>query len=217
MNKAIRTRLSVMMFLEYVIWGSWLPLLTDYLTSVLKFTGLQAGWIQNTFAIASLVGMFLGGQLADRYLAQEKFLALSHLVGGISMLLLPMQTAFWPFFLIMLVHCLFYVPTLSVTNAIAFANLRDSQRDFGYVRVWGTIGWIVASWPFIFILGEAAGGAAKTAEELEGLRRAFSSLFTVAGGASVVLAGFCFLLPHTPPAKGEGQEFAPLEALKLLA
>ena len=95
--------------------------------------------------------MFFGGQLADRYFAQEKFLAFSHLVGGLAMLGLAYQKTFWPFFGLMLLHCFFYVPTLSVTNAIAFANLKDAQKDFGFVRVWGTIGWIAASWPFIFI------------------------------------------------------------------
>ena len=145
MNKKIRNQLSIMMFLEYVIWGAWLPLLTLYLTTFLKFDGVQVAWIQNTFAIGSLFGMFIGGQLADRYFAQEKFLAFSHLIGGVTMLLLPMQKTFGGFFSLMLVHCLFYVPTLSVTNAIAFANLKDAQKDFGFVRLWGTIGWIAAS------------------------------------------------------------------------
>ena len=82
MNNGIRTKLSVMMFLEYVVWGAWLPLLNVYLgNAYLGFTDTRAAWIQNTFAIASLIGMFFGGQLADRYFAQEKFLAFSHLVA----------------------------------------------------------------------------------------------------------------------------------------
>src|SRR3954447_13625574 len=85
MNSAIRTKLSVMMFLEYVIWGAWLPLLGLYLGNYLHFDGTQTAWIFNAFAIASLTGMFFGGQLADRYFAQEKFLAFSHLIGGLSM------------------------------------------------------------------------------------------------------------------------------------
>src|SRR5262245_36917503 len=117
MANSIRTKLSVMMFLEYVIWGAWLPLLTLYLTKYLHFrggvdlTGVEVSWIQNTFAIASVTGMFVGGQLADRYFSTEKFLALSHLVAGISILLVPMQKTFWPIFVLMLIHCLFYVPT----------------------------------------------------------------------------------------------------------
>jgi nucleoside transporter len=227
-----RFKLSVMMFLQYVIWGAWLPLLTKYLTEFLKFSGVETAWIQNTFALASVAGMLLGGQLADRYFAQEKFLALSHLIGGITMFLLSFQTSFWPFFALMLIHCLFYVPTLSVTNAIAFANLKDAQKDFGFIRVWGTIGWIAASWPFVFILldwaavpsMDEAGGfmswlgtALATSKSGPALHSALTNIFTVAGGASLVLAAFCLTLPHTPPAKKQGQEFAPWKAFKLLA
>src|SRR5918997_403430 len=89
-----------------------------------------------------------------------RFRAFSHLIGGLAILGLyfvkrepgEASAPFWPFFLLMLVHSLFYVPTISIANSIAFANLRDPARQFGPVRVWGTIGWIVASWPFIFIL-----------------------------------------------------------------
>ncbi len=99
MNSAIRTKLAVMMFLEYVIWGLWLPLLGLYLLEYLHFDGTQRAWIFNAFAIASLTGMFFGGQIADRYFSQEKFLALSHLVGGLAMLGPGLrQKTFWPFF-----------------------------------------------------------------------------------------------------------------------
>jgi nucleoside transporter len=190
-----------MFFLEYVIWGAWLPLLNVYLgANYLKFTDTQAGWVQNTFAIASLTGMFFGGQLADRYFSQEKFLAFSHLVGGLAMLSLLAAKSFWPFFGLMLLHCFFYVPTLSVTNAIAFANLTDAQKEFGKVRLWGTIGWIAAAWPLVFIP-----------------QGALSAIFVVSGVASLALAAFCLTLPHTPPATKEGSAFAPFEAMRLLA
>src|SRR5207244_5113307 len=84
--------------------------------------------------------------------AAERFLAFSHLIGGASILALGWVTDFWPFFALLLVHSLFYVPTISITNSIAFATLRDPQPEFGPVRLWGTIGWIAASWPFVFIL-----------------------------------------------------------------
>jgi len=178
--------------------------------------------------------MFFGGQLADRYFAQEKFLAFSHLIGGLAMLGLAYQSTFWPFFGLMLLHCFFYVPTMSVTNAIVFANVKDAQKDFGSIRVWGTIGWIAASWPFIFIpidwqkvpsMGQAGGfiswlGTALAKESLmEGpaMASALASTFTVAGIASLGLAAFCLVLPHTPPAKGKGESFAPFEAFKILA
>jgi nucleoside transporter len=233
MNPVIRMKLSVMMFLEYVIYGAWLPLLGLYLgNEYLKFSEWQQSWIFNAFAIAALTGMFFGGQLADRYFAQEKFLAFSHLIGGIAMLGLAYQRDFWPFFGLMLLHCFFYVPTMSVTNAIAFANVKDAQKDFGFIRVWGTIGWIAASWPFIFIpidwakvpplnqapnilswLGTAL-GTLKTGGEME---TALAATFTVAGIASLLLAAFCMILPHTPPSRDESASFAPLKAFKLLA
>jgi nucleoside transporter len=232
MNSAIRSKLSVMMFLEYVVWGAWLPLLSLYLNKYLHFTGIQIAWIFNAFAIASLTGMFFGGQLADRYFSQEKFLAFSHLVGGLSMLGLAYVRTFWPFFGLMLLHCFFYVPTLSVANAISFANLKDAQKDFGPIRVWGTIGWIAASWPFVFIpidwakvpaMAQAGGfvswlgTALSTPKTGTAMEAALTSTFFVSAIASLVLALFCLSLPHTPPARNEGSAFAPLEALKLLA
>ena len=234
MNSAIRTKLSVMMFLEYVVWGAWLPLLGLYIGSdYLNFSPIEKAWIFNAFALASLTGMFFGGQLADRYFAQERFLAFSHLIGGISMLALAYQETFWPFFALMMIHCFFYVPTLSVTNSLAFANLKDAQKDFGFIRVWGTIGWIAVAWPFVFIpidwmkvpsLDQAGGminwlGVVLSPDVLktgDAMKSALSSTFTVSGVSSLVLAAFCMTLPHTPPAPAAGQGFAPLEALKLL-
>src|SRR5205807_1270016 len=103
-------------------------------------------------AVASITAMFCSTQFVDRNFAAEKFLAFSHLVGGLAILALGWVTGFWLFLLLMLIHCLFYVPTISITNAIAFANLPNAQDDFGKVRLWGTIGWIAASVPFVFIL-----------------------------------------------------------------
>ena len=232
MNNSIRIKLSVMFFLEYVIWGAWLPLLSLYLSKYLKFDSIQIAWIQNAFAIASLTAMFFSSQFADRYFAKEKFLAFSHLVGGLAMLGLVWTKSFAPFFALMLVHCIFYVPTLSVTNAIAFANLKDAQKDFGFVRLWGTIGWIAASLPFVFIpidwakvpsMTEAGGfvnwlgKALSTPMTGDEMQAALTSTFIVSGIASLALALFCLTLPRTPPAQNEGAKFAPLEALKLLA
>ena len=201
---SVRARLSLMMFLEYVIWGSWLPLVALYLSSHLGFSGTQIGWIFATGAIASVVAVFVSGQVADRYISTERFLGVSHLVGGVAMLLLAMQKSFVPFFSMMLLHSLAYVPTLSLTNSISFHHLKDAQKDFGRVRLWGTIGWIAASWPFFFIL------RGKEGAEL-------ASIFIVAGLASLALAGVCLTLPRTAPSKTAGEHYAPLEAIKLLA
>ena len=146
-----RGSLFTMMALEFFIWGAWLPLIFGYLPS-LGFTPGQQAWILNAFPVASIVGMFFSNQFADRNFSAEKFLAFSHLVGGLAILGCAFTRDFWPFFLLMLVHCLLYVPTISITNSIAFANMRDPANEFGLVRMGGTIGWILAAWPFTFIL-----------------------------------------------------------------
>ena len=227
----IRTRLSIMMFLEFFIWGAWYPLVFGYVADI-GFTADQQFWALACFNIAAIVAMFFSTQFADRNFAAEKFLAFSQLVGGVSMIALSTTTSFWPFFAFMLVHCLFYVPTISITNSIAFSNVKDQQKDFGLVRLWGTIGWIAASWPFIFIIADWAripafgsvsfaewlGAVLGTAKEGEAFIDARKYTFVAAGIASLLLAGFSLLLPHTPPrpaAKGESQ-FAWLEAAKLL-
>src|ERR1700709_409231 len=148
---SIRFKLFLMMVLEFFIWGAWLPLIFGYLPS-LGFTPVQQSLILNAFPVAAIVGMFFSNQFADRNFAAEKFLAVSHLIGGVAILSLGFITSFVPFFVLMLVHCLLYVPTISITNSIAFANMKDPQKEFGIVRMGGTIGWILAAWPFTFIL-----------------------------------------------------------------
>jgi nucleoside transporter len=225
-----RGSLFTMMALEFFIWGAWLPLIFGYLPS-LGFTPGQQAWILNAFPVASIVGMFFSNQFADRNFSAEKFLAFSHLVGGLAILGCAFTRDFWPFFLLMLVHCLLYVPTISITNSIAFANMRDPANEFGLVRMGGTIGWILAAWPFTFILVDWAKVDAANAQGLvnwlgtvlssgltgDALKNATRSTFIVAGVASLVLAGFSLTLPHTPPRKAEGgAKLAWLEALSLL-
>jgi nucleoside transporter len=201
-------KLATMMFLEYVIWGSWLPLLALYLSDVVRFSGAEIGWIFATQAIACVVALFAGGQAADRLISTEKLLAICHAIGGTAMFALAFQTSFWPFFTIMLIYQLAYIPTMSLTNAIAFHHLTDARNDFGKIRMWGTIGWIAASWPFVFIL------AGKSGTELH---NALGSIFTVAGLASYALAAFSLTLPATPPATTSAARNAPFEAIRLLA
>ncbi len=225
-----KSKLSVMMFLEFFIWGAWLPLIFGYLPS-LGFDAMEQSWVLNAFAIGSFAAMFFSTQFADRNFAAEKFVAASHLIGGVAILALTWTRSFWPFFLLMLVHCLFYVPTISITNSIAFANIKDG-KDFGRVRLWGTIGWIAAAWPFVFILVDWdkvpalasvgfvswLGAALATPQSGAALQQGVTNTFLVAGIASLLLAGFSLGLPHTPPKPaGDGTErFAWLEAMKLL-
>src|SRR5258708_1806287 len=231
MKNPIRFRLFVMMVLEFFIWGAWLPLIFGYLPS-LGFTPAEQSWILNAFPIAAIVGMFFSNQFADRNFSAEKFMAFSHFVGGLAMLSLAFTRSFWPFFLLMLVHCLLYVPTISITNSIAFANMKDAQKEFGIVRMGGTIGWILAAWPFTFILVDWDKVHAANAHGITGwlgtvlssgltgeaLQHGTRWTFIVAGIASLLLAAFSLVLPHTPPKKvtaGEAR-FAWLESTKLL-
>ena len=231
MNRSIRFRLFIMMVLEFFIWGCWLPLIYGYLPSLNFSTGEQA-WILNAFPIAAIIGMFFSNQYADRHFSAERFLAFSHFVGGTAILLLAFTHSFWPFFGLMLVHCLLYVPTNSIANSIAFANIKDPQKEFGLVRVGGTIGWILAAWPFTFILvdwdkvreanphGLKAWLETVLGSGLTGpaLQQGTRWTFIVAGVASLVLAAYSLTLPHTPPKKIETgtDRFAWFEAFKLL-
>ena len=151
MNIPIRWQLFLMMVLEFFIWGAWYPLIFGYLPS-LGFTPAEQTWILSTFPIAAIVGMFFSNQFADRNFAAERFLAASHLLAGLAMISLFWIQSFWPFFFALLVHCLLYVPTISITNSIAFTHMKDAQKEFGIVRMGGTSGWIMAAWPMTFIL-----------------------------------------------------------------
>ena len=248
MNNSIRLKLFLMMVLEFFIWGAWLPLIFGYLPS-LGFSPAQQSWILNAFPIAAIVGMFFSNQYADRHFAAQRFLAFSHLVGGLAMLGLATiqppapvpglapgaanpNAPFALFFGLMLLHCLLYVPTISITNSIAFANMKDPQREFGIVRMGGTIGWILAAWPFTFILVDWAKVHEANPQGLQNwmgtvlgsgltgdaLLRGTRWTYIVAGIASLALAAFSLLLPHTPPKKvTQGEDrFAWLESAKLL-
>jgi len=232
MNRAIRLKLFLMMVLEFFIWGAWYPLIFGYLPS-LGFTPTQQTWILSCFPAAAIVGMFFSNQFADRNFAAERFLSASHLIAGAAMISLVWTKTFWPFFGAMLVHCLLYVPTISIANSIAFAQMKDAQKEFGIVRMGGTIGWVLAAWPMTFILVDwAKVNATATTGFVDWLGTVLGSgltgpalqagtkwTFIVAGVASLVLATFSLTLPHTPPkpvATG-ADKFAWLESLRLLS
>lgn len=230
MSPTIRLKLFLMMVLEFFIWGAWYPLIFGYLPS-LGFTPAEQTWILSCFPAAAILGMFFSNQFADRNFAAERFLSASHLIGGVAIMSLAWTTSFWPFFFAMLVHCVLYVPTISITNSIAFAQMKDAQREFGIVRMGGTIGWVLAAWPMTFILVDwDAVNAAPTAGFVSWLGTVLGSgltgpalqagtrwTFIVAGIASLALAAFSLTLPHTPPKPATGaNKFAWLESLRLL-
>jgi len=236
----MKLKLALMMFLQFFIWGAWYELGFDYIPKLGFNNDWQLPLVFGAFNIGALVALFFSTQFADRKFAAEKFLAFSHLVGGLAMIGLffikkePGQASadFWPFFILMLLHSIFYVPTISITNSIAFANLKDPAREFGPVRLWGTIGWIAASWPFIFILvdwskvpkmgevgfGEWLGKALGTSVAGDAAMDLKAYIFLVAGIASLVLALFSLALPHTPPkpAAFGDESLAWVKAMKLL-
>ena len=205
-EKSPTIQLFIMMILEIAVWGAWLPKIFPYM-GMLGFKPWQQQLVGSGFGIAALVGIFFSNQFADRNFSAERFLGFSHLVGGLALLGCAFTSSFWPFFSCFLLYSLLYVPTISVANSLAFANLRDPAKDFGFVRMGGTIGWILVSYPFIFLLGATA-----TAKET-------SIIFIVAAVLSFVMAGYSLTLPHTPPRKSSGgqESLAWLRAGKLLA
>jgi len=184
-----RNRLFLMMVLQLAVWGAWAPKLFPYMT-MLGFGAGQQALVGSSWGIASIVGIFFSNQFADRNFASEKFLAVSHLLSGLCLVGTAFSTSFWPFFACYLAYSLIYVPTLSVTNTVAFANLANPARDFGAVRMGGTVGWVLASWPFVFLLG-----AHSTAEQVRWI-------FLVAAIVSFAMAAYSLTLPHTPPKTG---------------
>jgi MFS family permease len=251
MNRSPRFRLFLMMVLEIAVWGAWLPLIFGYLPSLgfsdteppaaiarfvpgfLKWLFSEQGMILNAFPIAAVIGMFFSNQFADRNFAAERFLSFSHFVGGLAILGCGFTKSFWPFFWLMFIHCILYVPTISITNSIAFANMKDPQKEFGLIRMGGTIGWIAAAWPFTFILvdwakvhaanpqGITAWFGTVFASGLQGqdFQSATRWTYIVSGIISLTLAAFSLTLPHTPAKskeEGAGESLAWLEALRLL-
>lgn len=216
----VRFKLSLMMFLQYAIWGAWLPLLWPFMANVRGMSGEQIGQIFAVGAIGAIVAPFIAGQIADRYFNTEKFLGLSHLLGGVLVWQLATIESFNGLLLFSLLYSLIYSPTLSLTNSLAFHHLPDRDADFGKVRVWGTVGWIVVGiaigqWLLhshtpaeILLDGEVSNQADIAASQFAGMADAFK-LSGILGG---LMGLFCFVLPATPPAGGSGKN-ATFEAL----
>ncbi len=214
------------MFLQYALWGAWLPVTARYLSASvaeggLGFTGSQIGM---TLGLAGSIGAvmapFIAGQIADRYFSTERILAFLVTAGGVVKWITSYQTEYSAWLVLSIIYSVLYMPTLALSNSITFSHIDDQENDFPKIRIWGTIGWIVASWVFPmiwlqtnlnfqwmppFIVGaEVSNVTSRLADALK-----FSGLISITYGA------FCFLLPHTPPKKDATEKLAFKKAFKL--
>jgi nucleoside transporter len=198
----VRLKLSVMMFLQYFVWGAWYVTLGTWLGETLHFSGQQIGLAYGTTALAAMISPFFVGMVADRFFSTERILAVLHVAGGLVLFYASLQTSFGALYGILLIYTLCYMPTLALTNSLSFHQMKDPGVEFPPIRVLGTIGWIVAG---LFI------GLMK----LESTRVPMQ----LAAGGSLALGLFSLALPHTPPqrvGRVRLSDVLGLEALKLM-
>lgn len=194
---SVSARLSVMMFLQFFIWGAWYVTIGNYMTAI----GMAdlTHWPYTVNPIAAIIAPFFLGLVADRYFATEKVLGALHILGGLVMLYLPQASGNATLFiLLLLVYNLFYMPTLGLANSLAFHNIDNQEKQFPLIRVFGTIGWIVAGLFIGFVLGQFTGDQLPDRTPLP--------LYTT-GVASLLLGLYSYTLPHTPP-PGAGEKIS---------
>ena len=226
LNFSKNSRLGAMMFLQYALWGAWLPVTARYLSATISegglgFTGSEIGMILGLAgSIGAIAAPFIAGQIADRYFSTERVLAILVTAGGAVKWITAYQTEYGAWLILSILYSVLYMPTLALSNSITFSHIDDQENNFPKIRVWGTIGWIVASWifPMIwlqqnlhfqwmppFIVGsEVANVTSRLADALK-----FSGLISLSYGA------FCFLLPHTPPKRNAVEKLAFKKAFEL--
>jgi nucleoside transporter len=209
MNPATRIKLSVMMFLQYAIWSVWALMLVPHLAE-LKMSESSIGLIMACGGLGSIFGPFIMGQLADRYFATEKVLAFCHLTGGFLLIAASYFTSFWPIFLLMLVYCSLYFPTVGLTNSLTFRALGEEHASlFAPIRLWGTIGWLLATFlvGLYLDLSSTTTPVLKPFFDLVGEPGKYEVL-RIPGLISLAFGLYCFALPHTPPIAGTGPKAA---------
>ncbi|WP_432710490.1 MFS transporter [Pedobacter sp.] len=213
MNLNNRIKLSGMMFLEFFIWGSWFVTLGTFLGNNLKATGGETAAVFSTQSWGAIIAPFIIGLIADRFFNAEKILGVLHLIGAVLMYQMYTATDVSLFYPYVLSYMILFMPTLALVNSVSFNQMKDPEKEFSNIRVWGTIGWIVAGLliSFVFHWDTSEGTAS-------GLLK---NTFLMAGIGSLILGLFSFTLPKTPPKVPTGEkvkitELLGLDALKLL-
>jgi len=198
----VKVRLAAMMFLEYFIWGAWYVTVGTWLGRTRHFTGSEIALVGGTTAVAAIVSPFIVGWLADRFFATQHVIAVLHLAGAVLLWVASSQTTFGAIYWLILAYACLYMPTLALTNSLAFRQMKDPKLEFGPIRVLGTAGWIVAGLIISHLNWEV------TAFPLK-----------LAAVCSAVFAAYALTLPHTPPLKRDEFKAAsviPPEAVQLL-
>ncbi|HUY35976.1 MAG TPA: MFS transporter [Pirellulales bacterium] len=211
---SIRARLSVMMFLQYFVWGSWGVEIGRYMTGELGFTGVQLGFVGTSTAIATMVSPWFMGYVADRFFSTEKILALLHLIGAVLLgcaASTKYLLATWPdaqnqfniLYPVMIAYALVFMPTLALTNSISFENIKDPEKEFPIIRVFGTLGWIAAGLFVGFILKATPESMLypyiTAVVSADGVFFRANNFIVMAAGSSALLGLYCLTLPYTPP------------------
>ncbi|MEZ4875024.1 MAG: nucleoside permease [Flavobacteriaceae bacterium] len=212
MKSTTRFQLSFMMFLEFFIWGGWFVTMGTFLGNNLAASGAETGMAYSTQSWGAIIAPFIIGLIADRFFNAEKILGVLHLIGAVLMYQMSQATDFGAFYPYVLGYMIAYMPTLALVNSVSFNQMKDPSKDFPFIRVFGTIGWIVAGLLISF---------AFKWDSLDNIKEGLlSNTFMMTAIASAILGIFSFMLPKTPPkAKGEKASIAAilgLDALKLL-
>ena len=194
-------RLALMMFLQYFVQGCYLPIAALYVDQTLGFSAQQVGYFVAALAVGPILAPFVIGQIVDRAFSTERVMAFCHLVGGLLMLALFTQRAVWPVIALGTLYSVLYVPTMMLSNSLAFRHLKNGELEFPWIRLFGTIGFIVPA--FLIELGWLRG------LQGEALAAARGIAFAMSGSVGIVMSVYCLTLPHTPPATRDRHTYAP--------
>lgn len=200
-----------MMFLQFFIWGGWFVTLGTFLGNNLGASGAETGMAFSTQSWGAIIAPFFIGLIADRYFNAEKILGVLHLIGAALMYFMSQATSFEAFYPLVFAYMVAYMPTLALVNSVSFFQMKDPAKEFSIIRVFGTIGWIIAGLLISYFQWDSTESISQGA---------LSNTFTMVAVASLILGLISFTLPKTPPSQSEGaarvSDILGLDALKLL-